>query len=61
MRTIKKPKTMGASKVSQKKSVKELELDLQQTQAEMEQLYGGSSSWHLDEIDRLRKAIRKLK
>ena len=61
MRTIKKPKTMGVNKVSQKKSVKELELDLQQTQAEMEQLHGGSSSWHLDEMDRLRKAIRKLK
>jgi hypothetical protein len=61
MRTIKKPKTMGVKKVSQKKSVKELELDLQQTQAEMEQLHGGSSSWHLDEMDRLRKAIRKLK
>ena len=61
MRTIKKPKTMGVNKVSQKKSVEELELDLQQTQAEMEQLHGGSSSWHLDEMDRLRKAIRKLK
>ena len=38
-----------------------LQLDLQETEAEMEQLHGGSSSWHLDEIDRLKKAIRKIK
>jgi len=59
MRTIKKPKTMGANKVSQKKSVKELELDLQQLMAEEEQGVGGVGN--AERINSLKRAIRKLK
>ena len=46
---------------TQNELLRGLQLDLQETEAEMEQLHGGSSSWHLDEIDRLKKAIRKIK
>lgn len=59
MRTIKKPKTMGVNKVSQKKSVKELELDLQQLMAEEEQGVGGVGN--AERINALKRAIRKLK
>jgi|DEB0MinimDraft_6_1074348.scaffolds.fasta_scaffold00322_7 anti-sigma28 factor (negative regulator of flagellin synthesis) len=59
MRTIKKPKTMGVKKVSQKKSVKELELDLQQLMAEEEQGVGGVGN--AERINALKRAIRKLK
>tara|TARA_R100001463_G_scaffold24880_2_gene59260 strand:+ start:18078 stop:18257 length:180 start_codon:yes stop_codon:yes gene_type:complete len=59
MRTIKKPKTMGVNKVSQKKSVKELELDLQQLMAEEQQGVGGVGN--AERINELKRAIRKLK
>ena len=46
---------------TQNELLRGLQLDLQETEAEMEQLHGGSSSCHLDEIDRLKKAISKIK